>query len=277
MKSNLMLMLSAILLLASCSSVVSHKTGKNTQSSSLMDFLYPQEDSRANHLPEIPVLNLPVNVGLAFVPSKNFSSNGIHSKDQVELLEKVKQSFIQYDYINRIEVIPSTYLKGGEGFATLEQVGRLYDVDVMALVSYDQVTQSLENNAALLYWTIVGMYVIPGNENSVQTFVDTAVFDIKSKKLLFRAPGLNKIDNKSSAIRNDEALSETSLQGFNFAVADMTKNLDAELAGFKTRVKEEKIAKVNHREGYQGSGTFNVFILIWVSLLLAIKSRYQRT
>ncbi len=29
----------------------------------------------------------------------------------------------------------------GEGFTALEQVGRLYDVNVMALISYDQVKQ----------------------------------------------------------------------------------------------------------------------------------------
>lgn len=102
-----------------------------------MDFLYPDKESRTNHVPEIPVLNLPVNVGLAFIPSNNYTTDGVHNKDQVELLERVKKSFIKYDYINRIEVIPSSYLNGGEGFSTLEQVGRLYDVDVMALVSYD--------------------------------------------------------------------------------------------------------------------------------------------
>jgi len=76
----------------------------------------------------------------------------------------------------------------------------------MALVSYDHVTQSLENNAALLYWTIVGMYLTPGNENTIQTFVDTAVCDIKSKKMLFRAPGINKLEKRTSALGIDETL-----------------------------------------------------------------------
>jgi rhombotail lipoprotein len=37
-------------------------------------------------------------------------------------------------------------------------------------------------------------------KNSIQTFVDTSVFDIKSRKMLFRAPGLNKITKRSTAI-----------------------------------------------------------------------------
>ncbi|MCO4798716.1 MAG: rhombotarget lipoprotein [Colwelliaceae bacterium] len=271
MKSRIFIIMLGIILLASCSAIVSNNTGKKTQSSSLMDFLYPNKDSRTEHKPEIPVLKLPVKVGLAFVPSKSWQRDGIHGKDQVELLEKVKKSFLKYDYIDRIEIIPSTYLNGGEGFSTLEQVGRLYDVDVMALVSYDQVTQSLENNAALLYWTIVGMYIIPGNENSIQTFVDTAVFDIKSKKMLFRAPGINKLEKRTTAVGIDDTLAEKSLEGFGLAVTDMSKNLDDELARFKTRVKEEKIAKVEHREGYSG-GSMNYYFLVLVFVLLTRQS-----
>jgi len=271
MKSKIFIIMLGIILLTSCSAIVSNNTGKKTQSSSLMDFLYPNKGSRAEHKPEIPVLKLPVKVGLAFVPSKNWQRDGIHGKDQVDLLEKVKKSFLKYDYIDRIEIIPSTYLNGGEGFSTLEQVGRLYDVDVMALVSYDQVTQSLENNAALLYWTIVGMYIIPGNENSIQTFVDTAVFDIKSKKMLFRAPGINKLEKRTTAVGIDDTLTEKSLEGFGLAVTDMTVNLDAELDSFKTRVEEDKIAKIEHREGYSGGGSMNLYLLILVFAVLTSK------
>ena len=228
---------------------------------------------RDRYKPEIPVLKLPVTVGISFVPSKDWRANAIESQNEVELLERVKKSFLQYDYIDRIEVIPSTYLKGGEGFSALEQVGRLYDVDVMALISYDQVTQTYENNAALLYWTIVGMYVIPGNENTIQTFVDTAVFDIKSKKMLFRAPGISKLEKRTTAIGIDETLNEKSLEGFNLAVTDMSLNLDAELARFKTRVKEEKIAKIENKDGSSSAGAFSVFILVFISLLV-LKRRY---
>lgn len=276
MKTKILISILSLLFIMSCSSLLSNNTGKKTQSSSLMDFLYPNHESRAEHKAEIPVLTLPVKVGLAFVPSKNWQRDGIHNKDQIELLEKVKKTFLKYDYIDRIEIIPSTYLNGGEGFTTLEQVGRLYDVDVMALVSYDQVTQSLENNAALLYWTIVGMYIIPGNENSIQTFVDTAVFDIKSKKMLFRAPGLNKLEKRTTAIGVDDTLTQKSLEGFGLAVTDMTSNLEAELANFKTRVKEEKIAKVEHRAGYSG-GVASYYYLLFMVLVFCRKTLFNQS
>lgn len=276
MRTTWLVVAASALMLTSCSSLVSQQTGKQSVSSSLMDFLYPEKTDKAVHSPEIPVLSLPVNVGIAFVPSAGWKGDAIHNKDQYELLEKVKASFVQYDYIDRIEVIPSTYLAGGEGFTTLEQVGRLYDVDVMALVSYDQVTQSVENNAALLYWTIVGMYVIPGNENTVQTFVDTAVFDIKSRKMLFRAPGISKLEKRTTAVGIDETLSEKSMEGFNIAVTDMSQNLDDELARFKIRVKEEKIAKVEHKTNYSGGAIEPLLLFLMCLMTLIATCNRQR-
>ncbi|MFT4654524.1 MAG: rhombotail lipoprotein [Kangiellaceae bacterium] len=278
MKTKLLAITTAlitIIFLSACSAMISNNTMKQSQSSSLTDFLYPDSQSRAAINAEIPVLTLPVKVGLAFVPSASMNRNGIHSKDQLELLEKVKASFLQYDYIDRIEIIPSNYLSGGQGFTTLEQVSRLYDVDVMALVSYDQVTQSLENNAALLYWTIVGMYVIPGNENSIQTFVDTAVFDVKSRKMLFRAPGINKLEKRTTAVGIDRVMSDKSIEGFSLAVADMSTNLDAELARFESRVKEEKVAKVELRDGYSG-GSSSLYVLLYLGLILIIRFRESK-
>ena len=268
MKTLELILVFVIVSLAGCSTMLSQNANQETRSSSLVDFLYPNEQSRQAHQPSMPTLNLPATVGIAFIPNQNDA--GIRSNEEIALLEKVKKQFLQYDYIDRIEVIPSTYLAGGEGFTTLEQVGRLYNVDVIALVSYDQVTQSLENNAALLYWTIVGMYVIPGNENTIQTFVDTAVFDIKSRKMLFRAPGISKLEKRTTAIGIDETIAEKSMEGFDIAVKDMTKNLDDELARFKVRVKEEKIAKVEHSSQYSG-GAIDIYVGLLLLMLVCAR------
>ncbi|MCL1036168.1 rhombotarget lipoprotein [Shewanella submarina] len=250
-----------LLTLASCSQLMSANTGKKSVSSSLSSFLYPDESSRVEHQPQMPLLRLPVTVGLAFVPQANSYGESLNRNSELELLGQVKQAFLERDFIDRIEVIPSTYLQPGGGFTNLDQVARLYDVEVMALVSYDQLSQSSENNAAFLYWTIVGMYLIAGNENQVQTFVDTAVFDVASQKMMFRAPGLSKVEASSSAIRLDETIAAQSNEGFQLAVADMIVNLDQELDQFKTRVKEEKIAKVEHKEGYSGGAVSALFLL----------------
>ncbi|MGL5468371.1 MAG: rhombotarget lipoprotein, partial [Shewanella sp.] len=264
MKTKLMILLGALtsisMLLGGCSAFFNgNTTEKNVVSSSLVEYLYPDDKQREAQQPSIPVLRLPITVGIAFLPSTHWQS--LDSSSQIALLDKVKQSFVKYDFIDRIELIPSTYLKNGKGFSTLQQVARLHDVDVMALVSYDQLLQSSENKASLLYWTIVGMYMVPGNENAIQTFVDTAVFDMRSQKMLFRAPGINQLTDSSTAVRVTGVLREKSAEGFELAVNDMITNLDAELARFKTRVKEEHIATIEHKQGYSGGGSLSLLIL----------------
>lgn len=255
--------------LSGCSSFFGNHGSQKAVSSSLVQYLYPDEESRKAISESIPHLRLPVKVGIAFIPSsRGYTASVLDSKTQMDLLEKVRGSFKEYQYIDRIEIIPATYLAQGKGFDTLDQLARLYDVDLMALVSYDQVVRSYENNAALLYWTIVGMYVIPGNDNSVQTFVDTAVFDIASRKMLFRAPGLSKTERSSTAIGAEKNIDRQSMQGFELAVDDMVVNLNSELDRFKTRVKEEKVASVEYRKHSSGGGGGAWGSLACVSLLL---------
>ena len=273
MKLRILTIFTSLICLVSCSSMMGYQSHKNTISSSLMDFLYPKSDKSAAtditfKQTITPTLKLPATIGLAFVPTNNPRDNELHPEQQIKLLQSVKQSFIQHDFIDRIEIIHSIYLSGGQGFESLEQVARLHSVDLMALVSYDQVSQSTENNAALLYLSIVGLYMIPGNENSVQTFVDTAIFDVKSRQLLLRAPGLNKITKTTTAVGIESTLNKKSQQGFELAVADMTINLDKELERFKTRVKEEKIANIEIRAGYSGGGSMGLVILFFTTLLL---------
>lgn len=278
MKYRVLLLVITGLWLSGCSSFFGNHAGKNTVSSSLVQYLYPDEESRKAISESIPHLQLPVKVGIAFIPPTGGSYGSVlDSKTQMDLLEKVRSSFKEYEYIDRIEIIPATYLAQGKGFDTLDQLARLYDVDIMALVSYDQVARSYENNAALLYWTIVGMYVIPGNDNSVQTFVDTAVFDVASRKMLFRAPGLSKTERSSTAVGAEKNMHRQSLQGFELAVDDMVVNLNSELDRFKTRVKEEKVASVEYRNRSYGGGALGGVVCTGLLLLAFARRRSLRS
>ena len=276
MKLKMIFVLLGTLLLSACSTMFMYDDHEHQRSSSLVKYLYPDGDY-PEHKPEIPTLKLPVTVGIAFIPSAGSRRVVLDSNDESELLEGVRESFLQYQFIDRIETIPSTYLAQGKGFGTIEQVARLYDVDVMALVSYDQVSRSSQNAAALFYLTIVGAYFIPGNSNVTQTFVDTAVFDVATRKLLFRAPGTDRVDSDSSAAKAPENFRENSVASYHNAVSDMTTNLDMELSSFKNRIaedKQNKVAKVTYRPGYYSGGgsvgpfTLLAFLLIIVSSIL---------
>ena len=264
-----------VLIISGCSMMMYNGGSRDAVSTSLVDFLYPDGEGRRSHAGDIPVITLPVRVGLAFVPSSQWRQNGFHESQQLELLDQVKKEFEQFDYIETIEVIPSAYLDKEGGFDSLDRVSRLYGVDVMALVSYDQMRRSEENTSSLLYWTIVGAYLIPGNDNSVQTFVDTAVFDIKSRQLLFRAPGLSKLEDSSTAIKIDESIRQQSAEGFGLAMTDMRSNLNQELSSFKDKVRDEKVAKIQRREGYSGAGAFYAIGLLFLYSYLRRFSRRQ--
>ena len=253
MTAKHLFVVSVALLIAACAGLFGSSTREGV-SSSLVDYLYPDgEKPPTGQAVNVPNLELPLKVGLAFVPSQN-RGGALSEAGRVQLLDKVKAAFSGRDYIEAIEVIPEAYLRTGQGFTALQQTARLYDLDVMALVSYDQVANTSERTSSFLYWTIVGAYVVKGNKNDVQTFVDTAVFDVTTRKLLFRAPGVSENKSSSTLVNLDRDLRLAQQKGFETAMADMTVNLDKELALFKERIKTDGSVKVTRSSGYVSSG-----------------------
>ena len=250
------------LLLTSCASYFGQESRRGV-SSSLVDYLYPDGQVPPKHEETTPHLRLPLTVGLAFVPSQSRSSYMLPEAKKAQLLEKVKQKFVGLDYIKEIVIIPDTYMRSSKGFEGVGQVARLYGLDIVGLVSYDQVAVTSETKSAILYWTIVGAYLIKGNQNNATTFVDTAVFDVNSKKMLFRAPGVNEVQKSSTLNEVRSTNREVREKGFELAMLDMSNNLAAELNHFKAKIKEDKSVKITHRQGYGGGGGIQ-----WPALLV---------
>lgn len=238
-------------------------------SSSLVDYLYPKGEEPPALTPRTPRLELPLRAGIAFVPARSESSQVLSEASKTQLLNQVKAAFIDREYIQHIEVIPETYLRANSGFPGMQQVARLYGVDVMALVSYDQVTATDDTRASILYWTIVGAYFVPATENEVQTFVDTAVFDVPTGALLFRAPGTDKRQSQTTAVQSTERMREDRTAGFSAAMSDMTGNLSTELDRFEDRLEEEpQLAEVKWQKGSGGGmGGLSWELLLFVLLL----------
>ncbi|MDH3747469.1 MAG: rhombotarget lipoprotein [Gammaproteobacteria bacterium] len=259
--------MSMLLLLSACTALFQpgFTDARKGVSSSLVDYLYPDGETPPEQSDSIPYLTLPLRVGLAFVPS-SYSGDSLSDATKMELLDKVSQSFTEHDYVEHIEVIPDTYLRSSNGVDGMQQVARLYGVDAMALVSYDQVLVTNDNKASFLYWTIVGAYIIHGTNNEVQTFVDTAVFDVSTAKLLFRAPGIDKAADRSTAIESRNVSRKQGEESFADAVDAMTVNLGAELVRFEERVAENpQLAQVSWKEGYSGAGSMEgLFLLLLV-------------
>lgn len=268
--SKLCLVIVIALSVSSCATYFGPDSRRGV-SSSLVDYLYPDGEVPPKYEETKPHLQLPLSVGLAFVPSKNHAYFTLPEAKKNLLLEEVKQKFVNLDYVREITVIPETYMRSSSGFKGMGQIARLYNLDVIALVSYDQVVVTSETKSALSYWTLVGAYLIEGNQNQATTFVDTAVFDVNSRKILFRAPGVSDIKQSSTLMEVGQANREVMDQGFTLAMTDMSNNLVKELMRFEERVQEDKSVTISHREGYGGGGSTGWPFLLLLAGLVAVR------
>jgi len=221
-----------------------------------------------------PHLELPLRVGLAFVPSQG-GYGTVSAKTQVALLDQLKEGFTEHQFVDEIVIIPSSYLGRQGGFDTIRQAANYYQVDLIALVSYEQILNARDTKAALFYLTILGGYVVPGTENTVQTFIDTAVIDPKSKKILFSAPGIHSMDKHSTAVSVNKTIEKLSEVSFEAAVDQMADNLADSLDAFRTRVKEEQVATVSYRPGHGGGGAGGPILGLFAILLWIAARRYR--
>ena len=257
--------------LTGCSTLLSG--GNNLQvrqgsSSSLVDFLYPDGEVPPAPSEALPQVRLPAKVGLAFVPTRG--GNPLSAAEQKVLLDRVAAAFSDRPFVASIQVIPDAYLRNASGVTGMQQTARLFDVDVMGLVSYDQLALSGERDSALLYWTVVGALVVKGNENEVQTMIDTAVFDVTTGRLLFRAPGTDRDRRNSTLMDSGKDLRELKVDGFSGATDEMITNLDAELTLLREAVQNGERVEV----AWTGGGG-SVDVLLALGLLLMAARRFR--
>ncbi len=227
--------------------------------------------------PAVPHMALPLRVGIAFVPETKDDRNRSRPLDEAarrKLLEDVADHFKDLPFVSGIEIIPSTYLTPGGGFRNLDQIAAMHDIEAVALVAFDQIQHSDETLLSISYLTIVGSYVIPGEKNDTSTMLDTAVYHIPSRKMLFRAPGTSSVKGRATPINVVEHLRKNSAEGFAKANEQMIANLDAELERFKVRVKEQpEQFVVSHKPGYRGGGGFGPTLAAALLAALALSRR----
>jgi rhombotail lipoprotein len=231
------------------------------RATSLYDYLYPNTSGHVD-APTIPVLSLPLKVGIAFVPIDNggrqpHRTDLVLSEDRkMELMKAISDQFRAYPFVKSIELVPTTYLTPKGGFGNLQQIRAMYGVDVMALLSYDQIQFTDQGLLSLTYWTIIGGYIVQGEKNDTRTMLDAAVYDIASRKLLFRAPGTSTVKASATPVNLSEELRKDSELGFEQAATNLVPNVRIQLEAFQERVKSNPTEyKVVHREGYTGAGS----------------------
>lgn len=264
----------AVLVIFGCSGCAllfeGHQGPEVHRGTSLVQYLYPDK-ARPKAKQGIPHLELPLRVGIAFVPDDGITS--LAEGQKVALLNSVVANFQQHPVIGQIEVIPSAYLQRRGGFTNLDQLRQLYDIDAIALISYDQVQHVDPTLFSLTYWTIIGAYLVPGDMNDTSTMIDAAVFHIPSRQLLFRAPGTSRVEGMSAVAYQQSQLREDAERGFAEASVALVPELQKQLALFQERVKKQpKKYRVSYRPGYSG-GALDGSLLVPVLVLGVIALR----
>lgn len=220
--------------------------------SSLYDYLYPT-GAEVTLTPEPSALRPPFKLAVAWVPESeskgtmtvagipstalDANRGGLSPERKQLLLQRLAERLAKRPFVAQAVVVPSNYLTPKGGFPNLQQVRAMYGVDAIALVSFDQVQFVDEGNSSFAYWTIIGAYMVEGEKNETSTMVDAAVFDIASRKLLFRAAGTSKVKSSATPINLSQELRDNRGVGFDQAVAAMADALDAELVKYEASLR----------------------------------------
>jgi rhombotail lipoprotein len=174
-----------------------------------------------------------VRVGLAFSPSRAWGTGSLTEDVKLDVLETIAATFRGRENIGDVRVIPSAYLEPGGGFQNLDRIAAAFGVDLAVLISYDQAQFSETGAASNAYWTLIGAYVICGQRQETRTVLDAAVFDIRSRALLFTATGEDRTAGRATPVAAERRLRERGEAGFRSAAEDLVAKLDVALAEFQ--------------------------------------------
>jgi rhombotail lipoprotein len=277
-RTAMVLVLSSMVVLSGCVGWCGNRcTTRTGSSSSLVEFLYPEGAPPPTDT--VPELRIPLRVGLAILPSRQGSTvTSLDAQQKQELLERIRQRFLSREFVSDITIIPDYYLASARGFAGLAGIQRLQNVDVIALVSYDQVTRQNDNTLSLGYLTIVGAYILPGTSRDTATLVDLAVVDPATRSLVLRAGGTSTDRGVSTMVDASRNARKASVSGFDAATGDLIEKFDAALTDFEKDVRAGKanVRVVKRNGGGGGAGAFGGLDAAILVLLLVAAIRRKR-
>lgn len=202
--------------------------------SNALEFLYPE--GKEAEPPSDVVLQVPLRIGLAFAPTEFASGDQatmLSGQQQQKLLARVADAFAANPSVRRIESLPPHYLRTKGGFSNVDRVSAALDLDLIALVSYDQFQfTDTDRLRSLAYWTLIGVHFVKAERNQTRTLMDVVVYDIRSRALLFRAAGESVVNGRAAPVGLTAERRAQSELGFGRAVDGLIINLKTSFAEF---------------------------------------------
>jgi rhombotail lipoprotein len=233
--------------------------GQRQMHADLLRYLYPT-GAKVKPVEQVQ-LQLPLRVGVAFVPSDSQSVSGDQSfgaltefsePEKREVLEKVAAAFRSVPEASAVDVLPGQNLTAKGGFSNLDEVASMYGVNTVALVSYTQVQYRNQSKWAILYWTLIAAYFVPADKVETQTLIDASVFDAATHALLFTGSGSDISHSTTTPFESSEKQRMASVESFDKAADKLIANLSISLGVFRENAKKGTV---------RGLGTPHVQVL----------------
>jgi len=234
--------------LAGCASL--DPTTRQRQVASVLAYLFPGAERTPVAAQGVAELKVPFRIGVAFVPDTGPAPFRLPETERIALAGRVRDAFANYPLVSEIATVPSMYLEPGGGFANVDRIAAMLHFDVIALISFDQVQNSGANGWSFLYWTGIGAYTVDGDQYDILTAVETAVFDVRSRRLLMRAGGTSNQKGSATMIGFSEQARAARTRGFDAAVQAMIPQLQAELRQFRERAPNDPGIRLVLPPGY---------------------------
>ncbi len=221
---------------------------------SLLSYLYPGKEPPTAAPQAVTELKVPFRVGIAFVPDSTPATGqsgfNLPETERRQLADRVREAFKGYPFIREIELVPSSFLQDGGGFDNLDRVGALLRLDVVVLVSFDQLQHTAANRWSFLYWTGLGAYVVKGEQYDIFTALETSVFDIRSRRMLMHAGGRSTVKGEATWVGIAERSRAARTRSFDQALTEMNAQLHREIAAFRDRARNDPTIRLVLPPGY---------------------------
>ncbi len=237
-------------ILSAINPTTTQQRGEQRQVASLLNFLFPGKEPPTAAPERVTELRVPFRVGIAFVPDSMASPFALPETERRQLAERVREAFKGYPFIREIELVPSSFLQDGGGFDNLDRVGALLRLDVVVLVSFDQLQHTAANRWSFLYWTGLGAYVVKGEQYDIFTALETSVFDIRSRRMLMHAGGRSTVKGEATWVGIAERSRAARTRSFDQALTEMNAQLHREIAAFRDRARNDPTIRLVLPPGY---------------------------